>query len=222
MKNFSLQILFVFVTLLINANSYAGTKWSSYLKWPTDRVNDQVQILPFGHEIKLNYFLKKVHEELGISLNFEIIESLNGKDIETLANDFMQKASSVPSSVYFILSLSDRQFKVHPHPAIQEKLGPEVLDHLIRVTIPIFKKQKYSLGIQIFLQNLVYEVNPQSSLIVPNLSDRKNKSLNNFFFFLSCALFILILGHKIRLSSHYLFKSDDLKDSSKKSLGVFW
>jgi uncharacterized membrane protein YgcG len=175
-----------------------------------------------GFEIKLNFFLENLREKLGVATQLHLVQTLQGQDMDAAARTIIQESPDGGETLLFFLALSDRQFKIIPHPALEDKMDQETLGHLVRVTIPSFKKQSYPLGIQIFLQNLVYELDPQSSLTVPNLTEKKGKNLNNLLFFLGCTLIILILGHKIRLTRGILYKSKELTKGKSQSLGVFW
>lgn len=207
--------------LSFSENSYSKP-WYKSIKWPKDRVQDEVQLLPLGFEIKLNFFLEKLRESLGVAPSLHLVQSLQGQDMDVRARELIQESQDGGETLIFFLSLSDRQFKIFPHPALEGKINETTLDHLVRVTVPSFRKQSYPLGIQIFLQNLVYELDAQSGLTVPNLTEKKGKNLNNLLFFLSCTLIILILGHKFRLTKGILHKSKDLTKGKTQSMGVFW
>lgn len=211
----------LFFLLFLNSSVHAE-KWYQKIKWPKDRVQDEVQLLPFGFEIKLNFFLQQMRDSLGVSPQLVLIQSLEGKDLDSVTREYLQGSPDGGETLLFFLSLSDRQFKIVPHPAIQYKVDERTLDHLVRVTIPSFKKQSYPLGIQIFLQNLVYEMDPQSPLTVPNLTEKKGKTLNNLLFLLTSTLIILILGHKIRFTKGITFKNKELVKKKFPNTGVFW
>lgn len=213
----------IFATFIISlCFPLKAENWYQNLKWPSDRVQDEVQLLPFGFEVKLNFFLQKLKKQTGIAVNFHLIQSLEGVDIDARARDLMTELPDGEETLIFILALSDRQLKILPHPSIEGKVSEQSIDHLIRVTLPAFKKQAYALGIQIFLQNLIYELDPQSSLTTPNLVEKKGKTLNNLLFFLACTFLILILGHKLKISPAITYKDQRLTKPKTSSLGLFW
>ncbi len=214
--------LIILISLISSHYIFANT-WYQKLKWPTDRVQDQVKLLPFGQEFKLNYFLERLQVEENINIQFYLIPSLEGKSIEEKTQEILANQKNTGQrGLLFLLSLSDRQFKIAPNSAMTLELSEEEVNHLVQVTIPSLSQREYSSAIQNYLQSLLFFLNKDNKYKVPDLTLNKNYNWQNFLFFIVCGILIFMLGHKLRKSPKVIDKSVGLVKHKGNHRGLFW
>ena len=191
------------------------------IKWPSDHVTDQVGLFPFGEEIKYNFFLERFLINSGIFIQVELRQSLAGSTIDSIANEKLELLEQTHDSVIlFFLSLADRKFKILKTDSVS--LEDEQIEQLVKVTIPSLRAQKFTRGIRVFLQSLIYQLDDQSLLIAPNISEQNRGSRNILIFFSSLTLLIFLLGHKLRRSLSVKDIDPLLKKNQASHIGVFW
>lgn len=197
--------------------------WTKNLKWPSDRVQDQVKLLPFAQEFKLNYFLQGLKDQEDINLFFHFTPSLEGRDLDEATEQALKDNLGEESSgLIFFLSLSDRKFKVLPIGVLKERLSGEDVTYLVKGAVPYLSQQNYAGAISSFLSNLLFKLKGNHSYKVPELSLKKSYNLNSLLFFTVGALLIFMLGHKIRKSPKVLAKDAGLVKKKTNELAIFW
>lgn len=217
-----MKAVIILITAIMCSSPFAN-EWYQKLKWPTDRVQDQVKLLPFGQEFKLNHFLETIHNQENINIQFLLIPSLEGKDIDVRSSEILKSISTdSQKSILFLLSLSDRQFKITPNDSMAISLTEEEINHLVKVTVPFLSQQEYSNAIQSYLKSLLFYLNKDNQYKVPDLSLNKNYNWQNFLFFIVCGVLIFMLGHKLRKSPKIIDKSMGLVKHTDNHRGLFW
>lgn len=202
--------------------------------WPKDRVTDELQLLPVGQEVQLNYFLKKLKESEGISVNFVFTASLKELSIEDASIQWFANNPPLsnegetgsltyqePLQILFFLSLSDRQFILSSNRS-DTVFTELVKNELVSVIRPSLTRQDYPETVEIFLKNLIFHFNPQSQLRVPNIGIVRGYNKETLFFFLATIFLIFTLGHQIRKGLALLGKSKNLVKKKDSPFGVFW
>lgn len=219
--------------MILMANTMAQASWTnikgqlSNLKWPKDRVEDQVNLLPFAQEFRLNHFLQKINDQEQIQVLFYFIPSLEGADLDETArkalNDRLTPSDgSEASGLLFLLSLSDRQFKIETTGEMRDKISPQELAYLVNAAIPSLSQQKYSQAIESFLNNLLFKVKGSHTYKVPQLNLKKSYNLNSLLFFLVGGIIVFILGHKVRKTPKILAKDPGLVRKKTQETAIFW
>lgn len=226
-----LILFFMFVTISapIHAESPNWTSkikntWQK-LKWPHDRTQDEVKLLPFGQELKLNYFLQRLHDENGVQVYFKLIPSLQGKELEAQAQETLAEIIQEDSGgryLLFFLSLSDRKFLILPNPTLRSEVSEEQLGDWVQQLVPNLKRQNYTKAIEDFLQTILYSFAPQSQNKVPELNLNKSYNLNSLLFFAVGFLVIFMLGHKLRKTPRIIEKDASLVRKKTTNLTYFW
>ncbi len=217
MKNYLLTFFICFLTL----GQVKALEIPTWATWPKDRIQDEVKLFPFGEEFKYNYFLEKVSQKEGLSIHLQLVQSLQGQDIEAASQMLMDQLRIEDENVIlFFLSLSDRQFKISA--SDDYLLDSEQIDQLVKVTVPSLKSAKYPEALQIFIQNLIIQKNDQSLLSPPPLGKQKRANLHILIFFGSIIVLIFLLGHKLRKSAPVKDFSVGLKKEKSERMGVFW
>jgi len=216
------KIILILFLLLCQA-SFAGLR--EYLSIPSDRIEDQLDIISWDQEFRINNFLDKLSDEQGVSLYITLVPSLTGEDLDQAAQRSLERfdANIEAKSALFFLSLSDRQFKVLISPSLQTQVPPEEVERLVHSIIPSLASAHVPEAINIFLKNMVYKVAPSSTLTAPRPSTKKLRNLKGLYLFLGAAFFIFFLGHKVLSGEKFITKEIDLERGRKiLSWGVFW
>lgn len=215
--------ILLIITFILSQSSFAGIR--EYLSIPADRIQDQLDIISWDQEFRINNFLDKLYKEEGVSLYITLVPSLTGEDLDQAAERALErfKVSSDEKSALFFLSLSDRQFKIHITPPLQQQIPPQEVERLVHSIIPSLASAHVPEAVNIFLKNMVYKVAPSTTLTPPRPSTKKLKNLKGLYLFLGAAFFIFLLGHKIFSGEKFITKDISLERGRRvKSWGVFW
>jgi hypothetical protein len=162
---------------------------------PSTRLNDQAKIFSWDYRLKLNQYLKTANNEVGIDWQIVIKESLEGKDIENVVEALMTDGSN--NGALFLLSLSDRKFKISFAPQIIELMGENKVDELVSLVIPSLAKSEHQQAIYLLLEASSFALEPSFKVSPPRPSLRKHRSLKGFTYFLAAFFFVFLLGHKV-------------------------
>lgn len=233
-KRLFTSLILISCALIIQPKSFAQSDegWSTkvknvwnQLKWPHDRTEDAVKLLPFGQELKLNYFLQHLHNESGVQVYFKLIPSLQGADFATKVEESLREIMDEDIEgryLLFFLSLSDRQFKILPSQNLESEVDEAQLKNWVGQLIPSLKRQNYPKAIEDFLQVLLYKFAPRENIKVPELSLNKSYNLNSLLFFVVGFLVIFMLGHKLRKGPRVLEKDGALVKKKTSNITLFW
>lgn len=167
----------------------------SKLGLPESRVQDEASLLPWDHRLKLNQYLSDVNQELNLDWQIILLPSLEGTDIDERANENLSRRSE--NAAVFILSQSDRTFKLAFSNALKDQLGESKIQEMVSLMIPSLSKADVQSALFLLLETSAYQLKPDYQLTPPRPSVRKHRSLKGFTYFLAAFFFIFLLGHKV-------------------------
>jgi uncharacterized membrane protein YgcG len=195
----------IVLTLLISLLALNTQAW----EWPSlwegslltkigltkSRIQDKPSLLPWGHRLKVNQYLDKVATDLDIDWRIIILTSLQGGDIEKKADESLSDRQD--NAAVFILSQSDRTFKLAFSSRLKSRLGEDRIQEMVSLIIPSLSKSDIQNALFLLLEASAYQLKPDYHVSPPRPSIRKHQSLKGLTYFLAAFLFIFLLGHKI-------------------------
>jgi uncharacterized membrane protein YgcG len=191
--------------LLLSLNLYSA---------PSDHVNDEPNLLNFAFEKRMNAYLSDFYDYSGIYISISYLESLRGKDLDSLSLDLLAGIEQ-EKAIVMVLSLSDRQFTIQATQNILEQLDTARLSYLSDSIISYIKRREYDRAVLFFSQQVIFNLKDDFNKVAPPPTYKKYLNARGLIYFAILLILILLFGrsiHKARL----LYTSARVAKSNKE------
>lgn len=160
MKNFK-KIFFLLLIFTLVFNIYSADYPESY-----NFVNDFSNVIDDDVEAQINSLSKSLKEKTGAEISVVTVESLNGEDENTYANNLFRKwgigDKEKNNGVLFLISTGERRIKIEVGYGLEGILNDgktgAILDEFV---VPYLKKDDYTSGIKNGYLSILSEVNKE-------------------------------------------------------------
>jgi len=186
---------------------------------PTTHINDQAKLLSYNYQFRLNQFLDHLEDNYGIPFKIELLTTSQGFSLDEKIRPIIDSLQGNERFGIFFLSLSDRQFKIYLSPILEEKLGPDNLDFLVKLVKPALARMKYEEGLTQFFSTFTFKLDPDALLVPPRASVKENQNTKTLLTFLSVFFFFFLLGRKLLTRPRRVLKT--IAKQNKESYSRF-
>lgn len=160
MKNLK-KIFFLLLIFTLVFNIYSADYPESY-----NFVNDFSNVIDDDVEAQINSLSKSLKEKTGAEISVVTVESLNGEDENTYANNLFRKwgigDKEKNNGVLFLISTGERRIKIEVGYGLEGILNDgktgAILDEFV---VPYLKKDDYTSGIKNGYLSILSEVNKE-------------------------------------------------------------
>lgn len=115
-------------------------------------VTDNAGMLTAEQESEIEDMLYAINQRTGVELAVYTIETLNGQDIETKANDLFRELglgdSEKNNGLLLLIALNDRKFRLEVGYGLEGTIPDTKAAEIINTMTPYFKESNYADGIK--------------------------------------------------------------------------
>lgn len=126
-------------------------------------VTDNAGMLTSEQESEIEDMLYDINQQTGIEFAVYTIESLDGQDIETKANDLFRELglgdSEKNNGLLLLIALNNRKFRLEVGYGLEGTIPDTKAAEIINTMTPYFKESNYADGIKVAVANTVSTLN---------------------------------------------------------------
>lgn len=126
-------------------------------------VTDNAGMLTSEQESEIEDTLYDINQQTGIEFAVYTIESLDGQDIETKANDLFRELGlgdfEKNNGLLLLIALNDRKFRLEVGYGLEGTIPDTKAAEIINTMTPYFKENNYADGIKVAVANTVSTLN---------------------------------------------------------------
>lgn len=126
-------------------------------------VTDDAKMLTSEQESEIEDMLYDINQQTGIEFAVYTIESLDGQDIETKANDLFRELglgdSEKNNGLLLLIALNNRKFRLEVGYGLEGTIPDTKAAEIINTMIPYFKENNYADGIKAAVSETISALN---------------------------------------------------------------
>jgi len=170
---------------------------------PKGYINDHARVMKSSDVRKLNLVIEELHQKTGAVLAFLILPSVKPLDINTYANELMQKwkfgDKKLDNGMIVVVAIKDRDYAIRTGYGLEGDLPDGKVGQMGRdYFVPLFKQKKYSEGVFNFSAAILSVLAQRYNVTLTGAPKaRKHKSKGGWGSIFSLIILVLIIGSSI-------------------------